>query len=434
MNHEGEQWIREKYETIIYEGRTDYALATLKIKHFRRVNRLYSRDVGDALLLAVYDAISSCLEKDEYVAQVNVNYFNILLHFTSDDALIDRVVHIVRVIRDMPDERFHGQIFPGLGAYRLPKKPVDFYVAQYNADLCRHDSEHNNYRNAHVEVYGLTYIDQNEFFLDPQSRIQPAIDAGDIRLFLQPKVNLKTGHIDGAEVLVRWISSETGMIPLKDFLPSLNATGLIRCIDLYLFDQVCACLDRWYHEYDKKVKISVNLAGCSFNYNDFFEDYREIFERYQIPKECIEFELLESIILNNVERVQQVVDELRNYGFTCSLDDFGSGFSSYSVLTSANLSVVKIDRSLFLNAANPKEKTVIRHIIQTAHELNMSTVAEGVETMEYVNYLQSLGCDYIQGYVFYKPMPATEFETRFILGDEYVTLPSMNNVFKKVVE
>ncbi|MEG0804459.1 MAG: EAL domain-containing protein, partial [Pygmaiobacter sp.] len=310
MNFEGEQRIREKYEAVVRTGRTDYALATLKLKRFRRVNRLYGREAGDTLLTAVHCAIERCLAKDEYVAQVNVNYFNILLRFSSDEELIERMIGLVRAVRDMPDENFHGHVFSGLGAFRLPENPVDFYTAQYNADLCRSDSMHNGYRNAHVEVYGLTYTDPHEFFLDPQSKIQPAIDAGDIRLFLQPKVNLKTGCVDGAEVLVRWIDPEKGMIPVQDFLPCLNATGLIRNVDLYLFDQVCACLDRWQREYGKKIKISVNLAGCSFNYQEFFEDYQEIFERYQIPKECIEFELLESIILNNVNRVQQVVDEL----------------------------------------------------------------------------------------------------------------------------
>ncbi|MEG0597566.1 MAG: bifunctional diguanylate cyclase/phosphodiesterase [Oscillospiraceae bacterium] len=422
MNDEGEQSIRARYQEIVRESRQGYALATLKIKRFRRVNRLYGRDVGDGLLQAVETAISSCLGEGEFVAQVSVNYYNLLLRYTSDDDLVDRVIQIVRVVRDMPDERFGGQVFTGLGAFRLPAKPVDFDIAQYNADLCRTESEHRDFRNSYVEIYGLTYQDPNEFFLDPQNKIQPAIDAGDIRLYLQPKVNLKTGTIDGGEVLMRWIDPQMGMIPLEDFLPSLNATGLIRNVDLYLFDQVCALMDSWHKRYDKKIKISVNLAGCSFNYKDFFEDYREIFERYDIPKDCMQFELLESIILNNVERVQQVVGELRDYGFTCALDDFGSGFSSYTVLKNADLSTVKIDRSLFGDSDNPKEKIVVRHIVQTAHELDMVTVAEGVEDMAYVRYLQSLECEYVQGFVFYKPMPAAEFEERFLRDGERAAL------------
>ncbi|MEG2367864.1 MAG: bifunctional diguanylate cyclase/phosphodiesterase, partial [Oscillospiraceae bacterium] len=389
-------------------------MATLKIKRFRTVNRLYGRAAGDELLEMAFNCINHSLNEGEFISQVNVNYFNILLRFNSDDELVERLISIVRLVRDMPDSRFGGRIFPGLGAYRLTEEKLPFEIAQYNADLCRAGSEHNAYRNGHVEVYGLTFQDPDELFLDPQSKIQPAIESGHIKLFLQPKVNLKTGEINGAEALVRWIDPVKGMIPVKDFLPALNANGLIRNVDLYLFEQVCSSIDRWYRQYGKKINISVNLAGCSFNYAEFFEDYREIFERFNAPKDCIQFELLESIVLNHVERVRQVVDELCAYGFSCALDDFGSGFSSYSILTTTNLSTLKIDRSLFNDANNPKEKTVIKHIIQTARELNMLTVAEGVESQDYVRYLREQGCDFVQGFVFYKPMPIGEFEDRFV--------------------
>ncbi|MEG1427226.1 MAG: EAL domain-containing protein, partial [Oscillospiraceae bacterium] len=322
MNQNGEQWIHEKYDAIPEQERTGYALATLKIKRFRTINRLYGRAVGDELLRMVYSLISAFLSEGEYVVQVRVNYFNILLRFNTDNQLIDRVIDLIRVVRDGPDSRFSSHVFPGVGVFRLTPEPVDFFIAQYNADLCRTESQHNNYRNGHLEIYGLTYTDPKEFFLDPQSKIQPAIDGGEIRLFLQPKIDLKTGEIHGAEALMRWISPDRGMIPLKDFLPELNDTGLIRNVDLYLFEQVCQCIDRWNRQYGKKIPISVNLAECSFNYAEFFEDYQEIFQRYSVPKDCIEFELLESIILNRVDRVQQVVNELCDFGFTCSLDDF----------------------------------------------------------------------------------------------------------------
>ncbi|MEG1889560.1 MAG: GGDEF domain-containing phosphodiesterase [Lachnospiraceae bacterium] len=422
MKNQQEQWIKEKYQQIPEQDREKYAFGTLKIKRFRTVNRIYGREIGDELLELVNERIKSCLEEGEYVAQLNINYFNILFRYTSDEQLLDRMIDIVRVVRDMPDPRFGKHIFSGFGAYRLPKEPIDFYVAQYNADLCRTESTHNKYRNAYIEVYGLTYQDPNEFFLDPESRIESAIEDGCIRLFLQPKVNLKTGAITGAEALVRWIDPVTGMIPVNSFLPSLNESGLIRNVDLFLFDKVCSYIEYWYLNYGKKITVSVNLAGCSFNYDEFFQDYKTIFEKYKAPKECIEFELLESIVLNKVDRVKRIVNQIVDYGFSCSLDDFGSGFSSYNVLTTTNLAQVKIDRSLFKNCNNPKEKIVIRHIIRTAQELNMGTVAEGVESEEYVQFLRELNCDYIQGYVFYKPMPAEEFQERFIIGDEKIML------------
>ena len=130
-----------------------------------------------------------------------------------------------------------------------------------------------------------------------------------------------------------------------------------------------------------------------------------------------------------MERVRHVVNQLKDYGFTSALDDFGSGYSSYSVLTSAEIHTLKIDRSLFRHEEDERERIIIRHIIQTARELGMRTVAEGVETHGYVDYLRSLGCDYIQGYVFYKPMPVDEFEERFVRGDEKIHFEHRGEAF-----
>ena len=170
--------------------------------------------------------------------------------------------------------------------------------------------------------------------------------------------------------------------------------------------------------YGKKIRISVNLSSDMFNYRYFFKYYEEVYEKFPCPKDCIEFELLESIVLNQVDQVQNVVEQLRRFGFSCSLDDFGSGYSSFSVLTNTQLEALKIDRSLFRNENDPRERVLIRHILESAKELKLKTVAEGVETRGYVEYLKSLGCDYVQGYVFYRPMPVEEFEERFLKNGE----------------
>ena len=121
-----------------------------------------------------------------------------------------------------------------------------------------------------------------------------------------------------------------------------------------------------------------------------------------------------------MERVKRVVTEIKDFGFSCSLDDFGSGYSSFSVLTNVDLSTLKIDRSLFMNENDTREQIIIRNILKTAQALHMKSVAEGVETRGYVDFLRELGCDYVQGYVYYKPMPAEEFEERFLVNGEKV--------------
>ena len=414
-----EQWLIEKYNQICINNPADYALISLKIKRFRIFNRLFGRKSGDILVQKVYDAIQDWLGEDEYAVHLYLGCYNLLVKMPDDyDEIFQRVLDLNHKIRDMKDEEGFGQTFSGMGIYLLGENPVDFYTAQYNADICRSECPETSFRNSHFEVYGMTYQDLNLRYYDLEQDIRPAIDNGDFKLYLQPKVNLKTGEVTQAEALVRWVDPVRGMIPVSEFLPALEENGLIENVDLYLFGIVCDTIERWRTQYGKKIRISVNLNGCAFNYRYFFKDYVEVFEKHPCPKECVEFELLESIVLNQVEQVKRVVNEITEFGFSCSLDDFGSGFSSFNVLTNAQISTLKIDRSLFRNENDPREKTLVHYIIRTAQELNMTTIAEGVETKGYVDYLKELGCDYVQGFYFYKPMPVEEFEELFLKTDK----------------
>ena len=417
-----EPWLMDKYNQVCQSRIPGYALVSLKIKRFRIFNRLYDRETGDLLIEKVYEVLEDWLEDGEYIARIYLDYYNILMRFPDDyDALFARVIEMNRIVRDMPYEPFQGKIFSGLGIFPLPEEPVDFYTAQYNADICRNECPQSPYRNSHFEVYGVTYRDNNLLAFDLAQNLLPAIEAGHIKLYLQPKVDLRTGEITRAEALVRWIDPEKGMIPVGDFLPSLEENGLIEEVDLYLFGKVCRLINQWKEKYGRKICISVNLSRCAFEYIYFFKDYQKVYAKDPCPKDCIEFELLESIVLNQVERVKRVVTEIKDFGFSCSLDDFGSGYSSFSVLTNVDLSTLKIDRSLFMNENDPREQIIIRNILKTAQALHMKSVAEGVETRGYVDFLRELGCDYVQGYVYYKPMPAEEFEERFLVNGEKVS-------------
>lgn len=412
---QGEQWLKEKYEEIARTNPLEYGLISLKIKRFRIFNRLFGREAGNRLIERVYKAIQSWITEGEYVAHIHLNYYNLLVHMSRDyDEIFHRIIDLNHHIRDMEDEEGFGQVFSGMGVYLLTEEPVDFYTAQYCADICRTECPETSFRNSHLEVYGMTYHDLNLRYFDLEQEIGPAMEHGDFKLYLQPKVNLRTGEVNGAEALVRWIDPVKGMIPVAEFLPALEKNGLIVSLDLYLFGQVCDTIQKWIDQYGKKIAVSVNLNGCNFNYRYFFQDYVEVFEKHPCPKECVEFELLESIVLNQVEQVKRVVDEITEFGFRCSLDDFGSGYSSFSVLTNSRITTMKIDRSLFQNENDIREKTLIRHIIQVAKELNMKIVAEGVETKGYVDFLRELDCDYVQGFYFFKPMPVEEFEERFL--------------------
>lgn len=414
-----EQWIRTRYEELCKRNSEEYALVSMKIKRFRIFNRLFGREAGDRLTAMIYDCVESWLKPEEYIAHIHSGYYLLLVHMPEDyDDIFHYIIDINTRIRDWPYGEQYGKIYMGYGIFRLGHNPPDFLTAQYNADICRTESAESRLRNSHMEVYGLTYRDSNLGNYNLEQDFRPAMEHEDFKLYLQPKVDLQTGEVKEAEALVRWIDPVKGMIPVGEFLPELEKNGLIGDLDLYMFEHVCRVINRWIDLYGKKIKISVNLSSNMFNYRYFFDEYKQVYEKVPCPKDCIEFELLESIVLNQIDLVQTVVKHLRDYGFTCSLDDFGSGYSSFSVLTNTELKTMKIDRSLFQNYSDPRERILVRHIVETAKELNLKTVAEGVETKDYVDFLKELGCDYIQGFIFYRPMPVDEFEQRFLQNGE----------------
>lgn len=177
-------------------------------------------------------------------------------------------------------------------------------------------------------------------------------------------------------------------------------------------------MQRWQDTYGKHTTISFNLAKAYFNSPYFIPEFTAVFSKYTLPPSSVRIELLESIVLSNIELLEPLVNAIYDFGFSCALDDFGSGFSTFDVLINTRLSELKLDRSLFKNIENQKERMIIKRIIDMAHDMDLVTVAEGIETQAYADYLREIGCDMIQGFLYYRPMPVEEFEQRFIIGDE----------------
>lgn len=426
MEKYNEQWIKEKYDAIPLEERDHYVLVSLKIKHFRKLNRLYGRAYGDALIDRVYEEIDKQLGPDEYAAHIYLGYYNLLLKVPDiekdDYSLLIWLSKFSHNIHAMDDDRFREMIFFGIGVYLLDKTVIDFYVAQYNADICRSESNEKDFLISHLEIYGSSYKEKGLHDLDYRNRFKPALMQGNIKMYLQPKVCLQDGTITHAEALMRWFDEEGNLLPINEYLPVLEECGLTNKVDCFMFEQACKMVLNWKEKYHRDIHISVNLSKNTFVYPFFLSEFDEIHKNYPCDKKCIELELLESIILNQTERVSEVAEEIKEHGYTCSLDDFGSGYSSYGVLTNTSLDMLKIDRSLFQNEKNLKELKLIKHIIGYAHEIGLKVVAEGIETQGYVTYLKKLNCDYIQGFVLYKPMCLEDFEYRFLKNNEIVNL------------
>lgn len=211
---------------------------------------------------------------------------------------------------------------------------------------------------------------------------------------------------------MRWIHPQNGMIYPSDFIPLFEQNGKICRLDLYVYTEVCILLNRWRREGRALVPISVNLSRQHFKIPDFLDRFAEIAGQYEIPRGIIEFELTESIFFNNsqIDLVKKAIVRMHTLGFLCSLDDFGSGFSSLGLLKEFDVDTLKLDRSFFVNMDGEKAKDVITCLIELSKKLKVQTVAEGIEEEDQLEYLRGMRCDMVQGYIFSRPLPIVEFE------------------------
>lgn len=230
-------------------------------------------------------------------------------------------------------------------------------------------------------------------------------------MYFQPKVELKEKKIRNAEALVRWKNSLGKLIPPGLFIPILEKDLLISVLDQYVFEKTCQWLKKQMKECKRILPVSVNVSKMQFYSLDFIEVYSKLKKKYGVPNNIVIIEFTESAIFNDIKRVKEIIDELHINGFLCSIDDFGNGYSSLNALKDMKVDSLKID-SLFFNESENKrrEEIIIKGIITLAKELNMKTVAEGIEKQEQVDFLREAGCDLIQGYIFYRPMPIEDFE------------------------
>lgn len=267
-------------------------------------------------------------------------------------------------------------------------------------------------------VYGTIYAEYDDKLrkdLVVQQQIldnmAEALEKHQFSVYLQPKHNLHDDKTGGAEALVRWIHPELGFMNPGIFIPLFEQNGFIQELDFYVWEEVCKTLHRWKQEGKPLIPISVNVSRRDFELKDLAKFIFWMVDSYEIPHEYIHIEVTESAFTDNPEQITQIVKELHEAGFVIELDDFGVGYSSLTTLNSMDLDIIKLDMSIIRNDEPGSARNVLEFSMELAKMLKLKTVAEGVETEEKVERLKCLGCDYIQGYYYSKPLPIEEFES-----------------------
>ena len=250
-----------------------------------------------------------------------------------------------------------------------------------------------------------------------ESHMHQALRDGEFRLFLQPKKNLHSGTLDGAEALVRWKTGDGKMIFPDQFIPLFERNGFCVELDLYMAEQACRQIRSWIDRGITPVPISVNQSKLLFFEADYVQRLTELVKKYDIPAQLITLEILEGLALGRAEELNEKIARLQAEGFRVSLDDFGSGYSSLNTLMRLNIDEMKLDRGFLLNTEGEGQEralVIMKHVIVMAGQLGIFIVAEGVETEEDEQLIRKLGCDAGQGYLYSRPVSAPEFDEAYM--------------------
>ena len=378
----------------------------LDIDKFKTFNKKYGHMKGNELLKRVGEEIKHAIRKTDIVCRLANDVFGIFLVGEVDvENITGRLNNKISRI-NMGDIWYNLRI--SMGVYICDKDEKDVQSIIDKA-IMAHDSIKGKYHVPYgifTEEFEQKVIRESEI----ENMMEEAIKNKEFEVYYQPQISTKTEKMEGAEALVRWKKGEN-MISPGEFIPIFEKNYFIIKLDEYVYERVCENIQEIKKEFKEIPKISVNISKESLLDNKFLEKYEKIMKKYDIIPKEIELEITERTTVNNDIDIRNMLNETKEKGFSIAIDDFGTGYSSLNMLEMMPIDTLKIDKS-FIDRINIKEEKTnfIEIIMFITKKLNLKTVAEGVETIEQVNYLKKWNCDLIQGYVYQKPLRFEEFK------------------------
>ena len=394
------------------QPREEYSLLHFNVKKFRYFLGRYDHETGEELLQQILKTFTKGLKKGQYLLYTGGDDFIFLIHEWRKKKIIDELIQRDYEGYELKDSRFFNNVFFSMGVCRLRDFPeADFETCCLYAWLARITSNEHEKKSSDFKFFTRKQLQEFQMRSQLEVKTVEACRKETYAVYIQPKVDAKTLKICGGEALLRWFDEDGTMIPLSLFLPVLNENSYIRYVDQMVFELVCKMIQESIQKGMKMVPISFNLSKAIFEDEPFMQEYMEVFQQFDIPKEYIEFELLESISMDNSDKLIKVVDTIHKAGFRCALDDFGSGYSSMSVLARVPIDIIKLDRSLFQNPYRDIDNfLIVDGLLDILHHFPVQIVAEGVEDETVAEHMRQHGCDMIQGFYYYRPMPMDEFQ------------------------
>lgn len=384
-----------------------YCIVDLDINKFKVINDMFGHDMGDRVLRHLVDVLMKNIQAQETFARVASDHFNLFLSYESDDLIIQRMKEIERNVANMIDDYI---IEVSMGIYTISEYTNDISMLSDRAAVAKNIAKKSN----DVSYHFFREENRNEIIKEKEIEniMDISLENKEFEVFLQPKYSLGNERIVGAEALVRWKHDGKDYIYPNDFIPLFEKNGFIRKLDLYMFESVCKLIQSWkqIHHKDWTIPISVNISRVHLSRKNLPQKLIEIAKKYDIDPKYIEIELTESALFSDEENMIETMSKIKAGGFSISIDDFGSGYSSLSTLKDLPADIVKIDKCFLDKAIDDlRGKEIIRSIVLMTKGLGLRSIAEGVEDITQVQFLREVGCDMAQGYYYSKAISVSEF-------------------------
>ncbi len=419
----GNKFLLEARE-ILKNNKSNYALIALNIAGFRAINELYGRKRSDEILKDVYLIIKKNLSEGSIIARNYASEFSLLYKFDKTDDIKEKFIDKVTI--DLENysnkdikEKFSDDEAPKTTKIKLkygiyiPDSVYDVNKMYEKAYLAKEELSNNVLENYKFYDEQIRLKLLNEKTIEAQA--PNALKENQFKMFLQPKFNILTNELSGAEALVRWIHPEKGMIPPINFIPIFEKNGFILELDRFMWNKAAEFIGSLKKKGIKPFPISVNVSRINMNNDCFISELVDIINKNDIEAKYLELEVTESACFDNEKRFREILNKLKELNFNISMDDFGTGYSSLNMLRHLPVDIIKLDMGFIKDSITDNNtRIILESITQMINRLNMKTVAEGIETQEQLNFLKQIQCSYGQGYLFSKPVDVETFMANFI--------------------